>query len=93
MDEIRKALEEKSRRDFLRGSALGLGCIALGSLLGCGSEEKPVKKAMATAAGAAVEENQPLVNPHFVPKAKRVIYLIQSGGPSQMELCDYKPPL
>ncbi len=31
--------------------------------------------------------------PHFAPKAKRVIYLFQSGGPSQMELFDYKPGL
>ena len=29
--------------------------------------------------------------PHFAPKAKRVIYLFQSGGPSQIELFDYKP--
>ena len=32
-------------------------------------------------------------SPHFAPKAKRVIYLFQSGGPSQMELFDYKPRL
>jgi hypothetical protein len=31
--------------------------------------------------------------PHFPPKAKRVIYLFQSGGPSQLELMDYKPKL
>jgi hypothetical protein len=31
--------------------------------------------------------------PHFAPKAKRVIYLFQSGGPSQIELFDYKPQL
>ena len=31
--------------------------------------------------------------PHFAPKAKRVIYLFQSGGPSQLELFDYKPLL
>ncbi len=31
--------------------------------------------------------------PHFAPKAKRIIYLFQSGGPSQMELFDYKPRL
>src|SRR3970040_1555919 len=31
--------------------------------------------------------------PHFAPKAKRVIYLFQSGAPSQMELFDYKPKL
>jgi hypothetical protein len=31
--------------------------------------------------------------PHFAPKARRIIYLFQSGGPSQMELFDYKPRL
>ena len=31
--------------------------------------------------------------PHFKPRAKRVIYLFQSGAPSQMELFDYKPKL
>src|SRR5688572_24845170 len=31
--------------------------------------------------------------PHFAPKAKRVIYLFQSGAPSQMELFDHKPRL
>lgn len=31
--------------------------------------------------------------PHFAPKAKRVIYLFQSGGPSQLEMMDYKPKL
>ena len=31
--------------------------------------------------------------PHFAPKAKRVIYLHQSGAPSQMDLFDYKPKL
>src|SRR5690606_17880304 len=31
--------------------------------------------------------------PHFIPKAKRVIYLFQSGAPSQLELFDYKPKL
>ncbi|MCC6585755.1 MAG: DUF1501 domain-containing protein [Bryobacterales bacterium] len=35
----------------------------------------------------------PAMAPHFAPKAKRVIYLFQSGGPSQFELFDYKPRL
>jgi hypothetical protein len=38
-------------------------------------------------------EQGPNPLPHFAPKAKRVIYLFQSGGPSQMELFDYKPLL
>lgn len=37
--------------------------------------------------------NDQRIGPHFTPKAKRVIYLFQSGGPSHMELFDYKPEL
>ena len=90
MDEISKHFYNSSRRDFLRGSALGLGGIALSSLLGCESGVKQVVKKMVA---GEPDENHPLINPHFVPRAKRVIYLFQSGGPSQMELFDYKPHL
>jgi hypothetical protein len=41
----------------------------------------------------AAESGPGAALPHFAPKAKRVIYLFQSGGPSQMELFDYKPRL
>ncbi|MDZ4800823.1 MAG: DUF1501 domain-containing protein [Bryobacteraceae bacterium] len=44
-------------------------------------------------AGAAVASLSAATGPNFAPKAKRVIYLFQSGGPSQMELFDYKPRL
>src|SRR5262245_42795442 len=67
-----------SRRYFLGRSATGLGVAALASLLG------------REAAGA--EGGLPGL-PHFAPKAKRVIYLFQSGAPSQMDLFDYKPKL
>ncbi len=50
-----------------------------------------------SAALAALQSGKGLTaatgTPHFAPKAKRVIYLFQSGGPSQMELFDYKPRL
>ncbi|MFN7925263.1 MAG: DUF1501 domain-containing protein [Bryobacteraceae bacterium] len=39
------------------------------------------------------EEQKPGVLPHFAAKAKRVIYLFQHGGPSQLDLFDYKPQL
>ena len=58
-----------TRREFLGRLGLGLGGLALSSLVN-------------PAAG---------YGPHFVPKAKRIIYLFQSGGPSQFELFDYKP--
>jgi hypothetical protein len=88
MHEYLKLKYQQNRRDFLRGSALGLGGIALGSLLGCNG--KPSQKIISQ---ILEEQNVPLGSPHFLPKAKRVIYLFQSGGPSQMELFDYKPRL
>ena len=42
---------------------------------------------------AATRQSGSLKAPHFAPKAKRVIYLFQSGGPSHLELFDYKPKL
>ncbi len=71
-----------SRRDFLQRTSLGLGALALGSLI------DPVGLQ-----AAAPDQGNVLGKPHFAPKAKRVIYLFQSGGPSQMDLFDYKPLL
>lgn len=87
MDDFLNIKYQQKRRDFLKGSALGLGNIALGALLGCNN---PSKKNITK---LIEEQNSPLGGPHFLPKAKRVIYLFQSGGPSQMELFDYKPKL
>jgi hypothetical protein len=66
-----------NRRTFLKGSAHGFGMAALGSLLG------------QEALGGANFLDQP----HHAAKAKRVIYMFQSGGPSQMDLFDHKPKL
>jgi hypothetical protein len=71
-----------SRRDFLQRTSLGLGALALGSLI------DPLGLKAATPNQGGI-----LAKPHFAPKAKRVIYLFQSGGPSQMDLFDYKPLL
>ncbi|OYU93408.1 MAG: sulfatase [Bacteroidetes bacterium B1(2017)] len=92
MDEIQKIQYNAKRRDFLLGSAIGLGGIALQGLIGCKSKPEAVKKDNQISAPIE-QENRPLVSPHFMPTAKRVIYLFQSGGPSQMELFDYKPML
>ncbi|MCB0631441.1 MAG: DUF1501 domain-containing protein, partial [Lewinella sp.] len=73
-----------SRRDFFRRSTLGLGAIALSGLM------DPL------GASSAFPSNTiaPLLpGGHFPAKAKRVIYLFQSGGPSQLESFDYKPAL
>lgn len=63
---------------------MGLGALALGSLL------NPTESLAKSLAGM---EDPILGKPHFSPKAKRVIYLFQSGGPSQLELFDHKPLL
>ncbi|MFO0953344.1 MAG: DUF1501 domain-containing protein [Isosphaeraceae bacterium] len=71
-----------NRRHFLKNSGLGLGSIALSSLL----EGDRARARGATPTGLAGL-------PHFAPKAKRVIYLFQSGAPSQIDLFDPKPAL
>jgi hypothetical protein len=70
------------RREFLNRFGLGLGGLALGGLLTPG-------RLRAAEAG----DHGLLGMPHTVPKAKRVIYLFMSGGPSQLETWDYKPLL
>lgn len=70
-----------NRRRFLSRLSLGIGSVALGSLLMPdlfkGNEEEMLTTGL----------------PHFAPKAKRIIYLFQNGAPSQLDLFDYKPKL
>ncbi len=72
------------RRHFLREGGLGLGGIALADLLASSQGLK---------AETALPSPLPPRLPHFAAKAKRVIYLFMSGGPSQLDLFDYKPEL
>ncbi len=75
-----------NRRDFLSRSAMGLGGIALGGLL--------AGDASAREAAAVPNPFRGILDaPHIAPTAKRVIYLFMSGGPSQLDLFDYKPRL
>ncbi|HET6408300.1 MAG TPA: DUF1501 domain-containing protein, partial [Chthoniobacteraceae bacterium] len=71
-----------SRRWFLRDAGVGLGSMALLSLLGGNTH-------------AATKAANPLAprKPHFTPKAKRVIHIFQAGAPSHLDLFDYKPEL
>ena len=71
-----------NRRKFLSRISLGVGSVALGSLLipdlfGGKSDEEMLVTGL----------------PQFAPKAKRIIYLFQNGAPSQLDLFDYKPKL
>jgi len=68
-----------NRRAFLAQSGMGLGSIALADLLR--------QDALAEGGQGVLEK------PHFAPKAKRIIFLFMSGGPSQLDLFDYKPEL
>ena len=71
-----------NRRHFLSKLSLGLGGAALSTLLpGCTTSSNTIQTSASGILGA----------PHFAPKAKRVIYLFQSGSPSQIDLFDYKP--
>ena len=72
-----------TRRRFLRGSALGLGSIALASLT---AED-------ACQAGVAATSPFEVRAPHFPPRAKRVIFLYMLGGPSQLDLFEPKSEL
>ncbi len=80
MNPLTELHTQHTRRVFLGHGTLGLGSIALGSLLNAQAAKR-------NAIGGQADL------PHFAPKAKRVIYLFQSGGPSQMDLFDYKPHL
>src|SRR4051812_31419830 len=79
-----------NRRDFLGRFGLGLGGVALMNLLNGGV----ASTARAAAPNATINPFKGILPaPHHAPKAKRVIYLFMSGGPSQMDLFDHKPLL
>ncbi|QDU51609.1 DUF1501 domain-containing protein [Gimesia panareensis] len=75
-----------NRRQFFGRSSTGIGVAALASLL---NRDLFAKE---TAGDATRVGGLPDI-PHFAPKAKRVIYLLQSGAPSQVDLLDHKPSL
>ena len=73
---------KSNRRRFLSQLSLGIGSVALGSLM--------IPDLFGNKTG---EEALMAGLPHFAPKAKRIIYLFQNGAPSQLDLFDYKPKL
>ena len=80
-----------SRRWFFRECGVGLGSIALASLLG----DKAYAAAKPAATRLVAGTTDPLApkKGHFPGKAKSVIYLFMAGAPSQLELFDHKPTL
>jgi hypothetical protein len=83
MDKIFQIQDAINRRTFLT-TACGFGMAALAGIMG--------DQAYAAPAPGSATGGLPGL-PHFKPKAKRVIYLFQSGAPSQIDLFDYKPKL
>ncbi len=84
-------LQALTRRHFFGRSARGLGTLALASLLNPNLlNAAPTGRRVLTPTAGSGGVLDAL---HFAPKAKRVIYLFQSGAPSQLDLYDYKPKL
>ncbi|HEV2482416.1 MAG TPA: DUF1501 domain-containing protein [Puia sp.] len=103
---VRAAMQYHTRRHFLKESAMGLGGLALGALLGCHRPAGFFAGSAGTLAGSpdaagsaggsiAFDPAHPLAPklPPFPGKAKSIIYLHMAGAPSQLELFDYKPEL
>jgi hypothetical protein len=86
MNPLREAALVETRRHFFGRSATGIGAAALASIV------NPELFA-GTSSGTTTQGSRIPGIPHFVPKAKRVIYLFMSGAPSQLDMWDYKPKM
>jgi len=86
MDPVTQYNRAITRRQLFNHVRNGVGAAALASLLG------PLAYAETISPGTPKDLGLPGL-PHFNPKAKRAIYLFQSGGPSHIDLWDYKPNL
>ena len=80
MEELKRLQQQIDRREFLTKTSLGLGVMALNSLLGNSSMLQNTAPALSNGIGGLPGF------PHFQPKAKRIVYLFMSGGPSQIDL-------
>ncbi len=80
MNPLHEQIQTLTRRHFFGRAAFGLGTAALATLIN--------QRARASTATGGLPDL-----PHFAPKAKRAIYLFMNGGPSQMDLFDYKPAM
>ncbi|GMV97348.1 MAG: hypothetical protein AMXMBFR83_17060 [Phycisphaerae bacterium] len=80
-----------TRRAFLGRTANGLGAMALASLL---NPNRAAGGAAGPEAGTGPLSSRGVINPlHYAPKARRIIWLYMAGGPSHLDLFDYKPKL
>ncbi|MHC4995698.1 MAG: DUF1501 domain-containing protein [Planctomycetota bacterium] len=90
MDPITEYSREMTRRSLFGKGALGVGAAALYTMLGANTST--ARAAKGYEGGSSAVGGLPYL-PHYAPRAKRVIYLFMSGGPSQIDLFDYKPVL
>ena len=81
----------QTRRQFFGTSGLRMGGLALAAMAGSNSFEPSVAQAV----GEPATRVHPTLSglPHFAPKARSIIYLHMNGGPSQIDMWDYKPSL
>ena len=91
--DLQQLVKLLSRRNFLTKTSMGLGAIALGSLLTSEKVFSSVNIGLDAEVLLNTYNKNRLGLPHHLPKAKRIVYLFQSGGPSQLDMFDYKPVL
>jgi hypothetical protein len=89
MNPLQDYIRYETRRQFLTRGKNALGTAAMASLLGHAS----TARAASENSGLRTPHSGLPSLPHFAPKAKNVIYLHMVGGPSQMDLYDYKPEM
>src|SRR4051812_9407937 len=87
-----RLLRSLSRRQFFSRLGTGAGALALAALLQEQADAAAPNGRPSPGAGATGNPQLP-TPPHFPARAKRVIYLFQNGGPSQVDLFDPKPEL
>ena len=85
MKPLNDYLTQINRRSVLRQGAIGIGAAALATLID--------RENTAVSAGSTHTNRGLSGLPHFAPRAKRIIFLCQSGAPSQLDLFDWKPGL
>ena len=83
----------QARRQFLGQSGVSVGMAALASLVGSDVRSETGLTGVDSSDAVSAGQRGLAGLPHFAPQAKRVIYLMQSGAPSHVDLFDYKPGL
>jgi Protein of unknown function (DUF1501) len=89
-DPTQDLLRAVTRRHFFRQAGFGIGAAALTALINRSSfgADFPAQPVSASPLSETAEKS-----PHYLPKAKSIIYLFMAGAPSQVDLLDYKPKL